>query len=1079
VADPVIYTQETRVEVLDQGTTVEVTDEGVSVTITESSVEVATAGFAGPQGLPGPNWITPDTTTSIDGLLAGESGLVRKAVGGTDYLGPGDVGSAAFSDTGDFATASQGGLADSAVQPEDLGTAAYANTGDFATASQGGLADSAVQPEDLGTAAYANTGDFATASQGGLADSAVQPGDALTDLSSGAATQGQTLRADGATGIEWVDPYPADAEVYGFPPIPETTISFDSGSNTFTLSPVGATWRYYRNGVQHRITGPVSVVLPGTPPAAGPWFFYIDSDDGALLCSQTPWTLLATDTRVFVALIEYDSASTPTYLLYDERHPADIPRNIHAYLHSTRGSQYGSGGALSGYTLHGSTNAHNTFGVEAAVIWDETLRITLEALADPDGATPTYAVRYPSSGEWPWSLESVPYRYTPGGFMYYNAAGVEVAGTNGDYINTFLLLTPSGPQIVQGQAAHNSVEEAQAERFQDLNLAGMPIAEFVARHQLTWRLNASYSTSGKARLEAVAEIEVSVAGMAGGGDAGALLLAHEAAADPHAVAGYVQEGDPATTLSVSATDRILGRQSAGGGAVEEIACTVAGRDLLDDATASDQRTTLGFTSPILDRASPGEIGATTPGAGHFSSLYSSDLSTGYLPKVSSGGSLADSPVYIDGSNRVGIGTTSPTAGYALHVQGNMKVGYLESSGNISIGTWALIGTTFACPSTLSEYITYATAGQIQIATNYAVRAVFDASGNVGFGAATPVGVEIGTAISDSTAQSRDGVRLGVNVSPRILFEYDDTVQGVDNYEGYLRFFGEGNLHARISTTGQMALGPLTPDTRLTIGSMGVGAASDLVHCADTTDNQHLVIRYDGTDAFQFRTAIGGGGYAPITVKGNAVGINTTAPGHALHVTGNIAASGTLTCVNYLFLNSTNAGSEGAEIRMQGGADNPEIFYIDRAGDALRIFNTAVTDTDSWVQIFNNDATYKMHICTDGAVRAGSNSVTAPIAEMECHGRFYRQWLTKAGAYTMQRFEQVLANATGGSWTLTLPAGPAAGDTVKIKAAVGAGYTLTIGRNSSNIRGASADLTVSGAAYQDLELVYLNATTGWV
>ena len=64
-----------------------------------------------------------------------------------------DLGSAAFEDTTAFATAAQGGLADSAVQPGDLGTAAYANTGDFATAAQGGKADSALQPSDIGTTA--------------------------------------------------------------------------------------------------------------------------------------------------------------------------------------------------------------------------------------------------------------------------------------------------------------------------------------------------------------------------------------------------------------------------------------------------------------------------------------------------------------------------------------------------------------------------------------------------------------------------------------------------------------------------------------------------------------------------------------------------------------------------------------------------------------------------------------------------------------------------------------------------------------------------------------------------------------
>ena len=46
--------------------------------------------------------------------------------------------------------------------------------------------------------------------------------------------------------------------------------------------------------------------------------------------------------------------------------------------------------------------------------------------------------------------------------------------------------------------------------------------------------------------------------------------------------------------NVSATDKVLGRVTAGAGNVEEIACTAAGRALLDDANATAQRVTLGL-----------------------------------------------------------------------------------------------------------------------------------------------------------------------------------------------------------------------------------------------------------------------------------------------------------------------------------------------------------------------------------------------------------------------------------------------------------------------------------------------------
>ena len=93
---------------------------------------------------------------------------------------------------------------------------------------------------------------------------------------------------------------------------------------------------------------------------------------------------------------------------------------------------------------------------------------------------------------------------------------------------------------------------------------------------------------------------------------------------------------------------------------------------------------------------------------------------------------------------------------------------------------------------------------------------------------------------------------------------------------------------------------------------------------------------------------------------------------------------------------------------------------------------------------------------------------------------FRKWRAITAAETIQAGAQILANTNGAPFTITLPASPATGDVCSF---IDQGYdfdsnALTIGRNSSNIANAAADLVVNtqGAAFG---LVYSgDATTGW-
>jgi hypothetical protein len=79
-------------------------------------------------------------------------------------------------------------------------------------------------------------------------------------------------------------------------------------------------------------------------------------------------------------------------------------------------------------------------------------------------------------------------------------------------------------------------------------------------------------------------------------------------------------------LTVSATDKLIGRSSSGAGAAEEIALTAAGRALIDDADAAAQRATLGLGTAATRNT--GTSGATVPlldAANTFSATQSISL----------------------------------------------------------------------------------------------------------------------------------------------------------------------------------------------------------------------------------------------------------------------------------------------------------------------------------------------------------------------------------------------------------------------------------------------------------------------
>lgn len=107
--------------------------------------------------------------------------------------------------------------------------------------------------------------------------------------------------------------------------------------------------------------------------------------------------------------------------------------------------------------------------------------------------------------------------------------------------------------------------------------------------------------------------------------------------------------------------------------------------------------------------------------------------------------------------------------------------------------------------------------------------------------------------------------------------------------------------------------------------------------------------------------------------------------------------------------------------------------------------------------------------------------TAGGSTIKANAAYNASWqAVKTSSFTAVAGEGYFVNTTSGAITVTLPASPTQGDEVSIIDYAGTADTnnITVGRNSENIQGTAADLTVSieRAAFT---LVYADSTQGWL
>jgi len=93
--------------------------------------------------------------------------------------------------------------------------------------------------------------------------------------------------------------------------------------------------------------------------------------------------------------------------------------------------------------------------------------------------------------------------------------------------------------------------------------------------------------------------------------------------------------------------------------------------------------------------------------------------------------------------------------------------------------------------------------------------------------------------------------------------------------------------------------------------------------------------------------------------------------------------------------------------------------------------------------------------------------------------FAKRWVAYTANFTAVAGDRILADTSGGAFTVTLPASPAVGDEIHIldSAASFDNNNLTVARNGKKIQGATADLTIT-TENTGIGLVFMSDTYGW-
>jgi len=311
------------------------------------------------------------------------------------------------------------------------------------------------------------------------------------------------------------DIFSITGEPTGFPSNPGDDSVISVTGNQISIMPTGSTFYYYIKGQRYESTGATHTITN----TEGVKFYYFNLD------GEFHEYLAFNDSLIFehayVSAVYWDVSGAKALYVGNERHGFIMDSVTHQYLHSTFGTQYGSGLGIS--TINpvdgtGDVDGDAQIRIEDGKIYDEDLP-TIIIDDDPQNLRPIlYAPVYYRSDVNLWEKQianAFPVITGGTGRLAYNqftgGVWVQTEVAQSDLVNCHIFATNDiyNPIIaIQGQATYLNTGDARTGANTEVNnlvTSGMPFEEFTPIATIIYQTNNGYDNAVHGRIRSTDE----------------------------------------------------------------------------------------------------------------------------------------------------------------------------------------------------------------------------------------------------------------------------------------------------------------------------------------------------------------------------------------------------------------------------------------------------------------------------------------------------------------------------------------------------------------------------------------------